>query len=362
MTVGTTLGDRMSQEHLHAAMLEAAMDAVIAVDSEGRIMQWNASAETMFGRAAEAVVGLELAEVIVPESLRAAHRYGFARYAAAGVGTIEGGRTETTGERADGSQFPVELTISRIVDDGQPVFVGFLRDITERQRMVEDLRDSRARLIAVSDDTRRRVERDLHDGAQQQLVALAIALGIAQQQVAEDPASAGPTLEMSSRILAEAIDELRELARGVHSGILTERGLTAAVTHLAKRSPIEVSVSAAPVPRLATVVETSVYYLMAEALTNATKYGARRVWIDLHIEDSPGTGPVLIGRINDDGPGGADPAKGTGLAGMTERMQALGGSVHIDSPRGDGTSVRIEIPIEIDAELRASLVAATLCA
>src|SRR4051812_7004735 len=108
--------------------------------------------------------------------------------------------------------------------------------------MVDDLRDSRARLIAISDDTRRRGERDLHDGAQQQLVALAIALGIAQQQVGDDPAAAARTLEMSARILAEAIDELRELARGVHNGVLTERGLTAAVTNLAKRSPIEVSV------------------------------------------------------------------------------------------------------------------------
>lgn len=324
------------------AVLDVSMDAVITMDPAGQIVTWNASATAMFGRSAADVVGRELAETIIPPELRDRHRAGFERATAPDGGHVRGGRIETVGQRADGARFPVELTISRIDGaDGADgvVFVGFLRDITERQRMLEDLRDSRMRLMSVADDTRRRLERDLHDGAQQQLVALAISLTSVQRLVRDDPAAAA-ALDQSVARLAEAIDELRELARGVHSGILTERGLGAAVAHLARRSPIEVVSSVRTTGRLPTLVETSVYFLVAEALTNSTKYGAHHVTIDLDL-----AGDELVGTITDDGPGGADPSKGTGLAGMTERLYALDGTVEVLSPPGAGTTVRIAVPL-----------------
>ena len=330
---------------LDAAALDASMDAVIIVDRQGLILRWNAAAAVMFGRSSDDVLGLELADTIVPPHLRTAHRVGLAQLAAGGPARIRDGRTETVGQRADGSHFPLELTITQIEDRGDVVFVGFLRDITVQRRLLDDLRDSRARLITVSDDTRRRVERDLHDGAQQQLFALAIALGAAREQLGVDVTAAMQTLDRSSAILASAIDELRELARGVHAGLLVSRGLRPAITHLARRSPIEVLVAIESDERLPSVVESSVYYLVAEALTNATKYGAHRVSIDMHL-DRAESGTTLVAAIVDDGPGGADPTKGTGLAGMAERLLALGGTVHIDSPLGEGTTLSIAVPVK----------------
>lgn len=333
----------MTASAVDSLVLDASMDAVITIDVHGRIRRWNRAAEAMFGRSAEEVEGQELAATIVPDQLRAAHREGLRRAAAGAEPGIPGGRTETVGQRADGSQFPVELTITRMPDEEDGVaFVGFLRDITDRHRMMADLHDSRTRLLTVSDDARRRVERDLHDGAQQQLVALAMSLAAARRKLDIDPIAGSLLLDQSTAILASAIDELRELARGVHSAILTERGLGAAVVHLARRSPIEVVATVGPFGRLPKTVETSVYYLVAEALTNATKYGAHRVTVDLHRD--PGAAAFSC-VITDDGPGGADPGKGTGLAGMTERLAVLGGTVRIDSRPGQGTTLRIAVPL-----------------
>ena len=322
------------------------MDAVITVDDRGLIRTWNPSAAAMFGRTADQVIGAELAETIIPVELRAAHRTGLGRVAGGHRDRVGGGRIETVGQRADGSRFPVELTICRTSQDGDVVFVGFLRDITERERMLAELRDSRMRLMRVSDDTRRRVERDLHDGAQQSLVALSISLAAVRRQVGQDPAGATATLDESLARLSDAIVELRQLARAVHSEILTERGLGAALTHLARRCPIEAVATVHTLDdRLPTLVETSVYFLVAEALTNATKYGARHVSIDLEQ-----SGDVLLGTIVDDGPGGADPTKGTGLAGMTERLLALDGTVVVHSPAGAGTTLTVAVPLRTRTE------------
>lgn len=336
----------MATSQLTSAVLDASMDAVVTADRFGRITGWNASAEAMFGHAASDVVGRLLGDTIIPAHLQHAHRTGLAQSAAGDAGRAPGARTETTGQRADGTLFPVELTVTRVSDpdgSGDVTFVGFLRDISERHRLVAELRASRTRLIAASDDARRRVERDLHDGAQQQLVALAIALRGARNALDFDPRATAGLLDRSVAILASAIDELRELARGVHNEILTERGLGAALANLAKRSPIEVVLTADLTGRLPTLVETSVYYLVAEALTNATKYGANRVWLDARI-GAPSNDQLVV-SIVDDGPGGADPGKGSGLTGLSERVQALGGSVVLDSRRGEGTTVRAEVPL-----------------
>lgn len=337
----------MTSPQLTSAVLDASMDAVVTADRHGHITGWNATAVAMFGFTAAEVIGRSLGETIIPAHLQSAHRAGLARSAAGGPGHAPGARTETTGQRADGSQFPVELTITRIADPsgtGEVTFVGFLRDISERHRMVAELHDSRTRLIAASDDARRRVERDLHDGAQQQLVALAIALRGARRTLDSDPVAATGMIDRSVAILTSAIDELRELARGVHNEVLTERGLGAALAQLVRRCPIEVIHTADLDGRLPTLVETSVYYLVAEALTNATKYGAHRVWLDVRRGVAPSNDRLVVSVV-DDGPGGADPRNGSGLAGMTERLQALGGRVTLDSRVGAGTTLRAEVPV-----------------
>jgi signal transduction histidine kinase len=158
-------------------------------------------------------------------------------------------------------------------------------------------------------------------------------------------------------ILATAIEELRELVRGVHNGVLTERGLAPAWALLARRSPIDVEVFASSVPRLPAPIEASMYYLVSEALTNAARYGANRVRVDAGIwgddggkddgwsRASGGATTSMVLTISDDGPGGADPARGTGLAGMSERVLALGGTVEIDSRPGEGTTLRVRVPV-----------------
>jgi PAS domain S-box-containing protein len=346
----------MVEQTIEMVALDASMDAVIVVDDDARILRWNVAAAIMFGRSADDAVGRDLAETIVPSQLRAAHRAGFDQSGASFPLTPAGGRTETLAQRADGTVFPIEITIVRLENGPDSVFVGFLRDITDRRRLADELRDSRARLLSVTDDARRRVERDLHDGAQQQLVALAISLATAREQLTSDPVSAGRTLGHSMEILDEAIDELRELARGVHSKILTERGLGAALTQLARRSPIEVLVKAESIGRLPSVIETSLYYSITEAVTNATRYGASRVWIEVHrgpYDESRGDLPLVV-TVSDDGPGGADPARGSGLTGMAERADALGGTMQIDSLPGQGTTLRFDIPTLAAAPTRAA--------
>ena len=152
------------------AIVDSALDCVITIDADGHIVEWNPAAERTFGRSSDEVVGLEMAEVIVPPELRTAHRSGLARYLATGVPSMLDRRVETIAMRADGTLFPVELAITRIRVPGPPPFTGHLRDITERKRADDDLRASRARLVEVADEARRRLERDLHDGAQQRLV------------------------------------------------------------------------------------------------------------------------------------------------------------------------------------------------
>ena len=159
------------------AMLEAALDAVVSMDARGRVIGWNSAAETIFGYPASDVLGREMAELIVPPALRDAHRRGLARFLETRSGTVLDRRLELTGMRSDGSEFPVELTITRIALPGPPTFTGYLRDITDRVEADRELRASRARLVEVADTERRRIQRNLHDGAQQRLTSVLLSLG-----------------------------------------------------------------------------------------------------------------------------------------------------------------------------------------
>jgi signal transduction histidine kinase len=205
---------------------------------------------------------------------------------------------------------------------------------------VEELRASRARIVAAGDAARRRLERDLHDGAQQQLVALAIDLRILRARLGDAP----ETIELIDGIdakLADALAELRELARGIHPAILSDRGLEPALDALAARVPLPVGCRVDLPARPAAPVEAAAYFVVAEALTNVLKYAqAGRATVRAAQEDAD-----IVVEVADDGVGGADPGRGSGLRGLDDRVGALDGTLTIESPPGGGTLVRARIPI-----------------
>ena len=492
------------------ALLDVAFDSVITMDEHGLVLEVNRAAERTFGYPAEEMIGREVAEVIVPPSLRDAHRGGLARYLERdGGGPIVGRRVELIAMRADGSEFPVELVVTRPDTDGPPLFYGYLRDMTARRRaeaalhrlaeeqtalrrvatavaaesdpaalfgivceelgrlleaerahlfafdadgrggtimgswaVVDDhqlpvglwvpvdgdtamarvfhtaaavriddytpvqgaaadvvrqsgigalvaapitlggrlwgavivsnvvprpfppdteqriadfaelasqalanasareqLAASRARIVEASDAERRRLERNLHDGAQQRLVSLSLLLRLAARRVKDDPETTAQ-LERAADELAQALQELRELARGIHPAVLTERGLAPALQALAARAPLPVDLEL-PDERLPAPVEAAAYYLVSEALANVAKHaGATGVRISVARDD----GRVAV-EVADDGVGGADAGGGSGLRGLADRVEALGGRLAIDSPRGLGTTLRAVIPL-----------------
>ena len=206
---------------------------------------------------------------------------------------------------------------------------------------VDDLRDARARIIAAGDAERRRIERDLHDGAQQRLVALSLTLGMAESRLASDPAAAAPLIAQAREEAQLAVKELRELASGIHPALLSERGLGPALEALAARAPVPTTVDGVPDQRLPPAVEAAFYFVTAEALTNVAKYaGATSAGVHLTVEH----GRVRL-VVRDDGAGGADLNAGTGLRGLRDRVDALDGRLDVDSPPGLGTTVIAEVPL-----------------
>ena len=503
--------DRMREsDERKSAILNAAFDAIVTMDAAGLVVEVNQATERMFGYAASDMVGRELAELIIPPPLREPHRRGVERYVATGESHMVGHPVELPAMRADGSEFPVEIAISRPRLAGPPLFTGFLRDVTERRRdeqalrslleqqaalrrvatevasgadqervfavvteevgrllaaatcnmvrfepggralvvgawstggvqavpvgtlvlldgptvaglihrsgrpervdryegvpgtMAERLRDlgfrsavgapielvgrlwgavvistvedepfpagseqrvagfaelvalalanaeareqlaaSRARIVAAGDDERRRLERNLHDGAQQRLVALSLMLRTAGARLADGDPEAPALLGRANAELAEALAELRELARGIHPSILTDRGLVPALEMLAGRAGVPVELSATLDGRLPGPVEAAAYYIVAEALTNASKHArASRVRVGVRRAD----GSVLV-EVADDGVGGADQRGGSGVRGLGDRVEALGGRLELHSPAGAGTTVSARIPL-----------------
>jgi signal transduction histidine kinase len=211
----------------------------------------------------------------------------------------------------------------------------------ELRANVQELRASRARIVESADAARRRIERDLHDGAQQQLVALAVVLQTARLQLDRDPERARGLLDDATHELEAALRDLRELARGTHPAVLSDRGLGSALEAAADRAPLPVEVTAAPDERLPSAVEAAAYFVVAEALTNAARYAhASHALVAVTRERDR-----VVVRINDDGIGGADPAGGSGLRGLGDRVAALDGSLDVESPPGGGTTVHAVIPL-----------------
>jgi signal transduction histidine kinase len=212
-------------------------------------------------------------------------------------------------------------------------------DLRER---VEGLRDASARILAAADDERRRIERDLHDGAQQRLVALNVLLGVVENKLDTDPGSAAPLVARAREEAQEAVKELRELARGIHPALLADRGLLAALEALAARAPFPVTVTGVPERRLPAAVEATIYFITAEALTNVARY-ARASAATVELSEDRGR---LRVAVRDDGVGGADSAHGTGLRGLYDRVAALDGRFEVASPPGAGTAVIAELALE----------------
>ena len=207
---------------------------------------------------------------------------------------------------------------------------------------VEELEASRARIVNVALEERRRLERDLHDGAQQRLVTLRLQLRLARDQVGKNPDAAAKMIDGAAEELDAALEELRELARGIHPAVLADRGLEPALSSLARRAPLPVEVTEAPAERLPAPVEAAAYFVVAEALTNVAKY-AQATHASVAVERRNGQAVV---EVSDDGVGGADAGAGTGLTGLADRLAALDGRLEVVSPRGGGTIVRAEIPCE----------------
>jgi signal transduction histidine kinase len=206
------------------------------------------------------------------------------------------------------------------------------------QRLVEVTR-SRARLVDAFEVERRRIERDLHDGAQQRLVALTVALGLARLDLPTDSAAA-EQVNAAHEQAKQALTELRELIRGVHPQVLTDRGLPAAIGDAAGRSPVTVEVDVVLQRRLPPAIEVAAYFVVCEALANIARHSRAgrasvRGWL---------AGGQLVLEVRDDGVGGADPAAGTGLAGLADRVAVVDGRLFLSSPAGGPTVVRVEIP------------------
>jgi signal transduction histidine kinase len=279
-----------------------------------------------------------------------------------------------SGEHVDGEGRPVELPaagdargFARVELDGRRVgaivYDAMLVDdpplvdavgaaaalAMERERLdaelrakVEELRASRERLVAAGYEERRRLERNLHDGAQQRFVSLALSLRLARSRLTADPAGAAEILDTAGRELQLGLGELRDLARGIHPAILSDRGLDAALAALAARAPFEVELQAAPGARLPERVESATYFVVSEVLANAIKHARASHAKICVVRDNA----QLSIEVSDDGVGGADPASGSGLRGLIDRVSALGGRLQVDSRPGAGTTVRAEIPCE----------------
>jgi PAS domain S-box-containing protein len=286
-------------------------------------------------------------ELIHPDDIEASRS---AVQAAPADGSIT--EVEYRVRRADGSYAWILSRFRKLAPkDGSLWVHGAALDVTDRheaeelrrrlegeQARAEALEESRARIVEAGDEARRKLERDLHDGAQQRLIVSLMTLRRAAQDIADT--SAAPFLAQGIEHLELGIAELRELARGIHPSHLSERGLAHAISLLATRASIPVEVDV-PEERLPQAVETTIYFTVAEGLTNVAKYAeATRARVAVAVRDG-----VVTAEIADDGRGGADAAGGSGLRGLADRVEAIGGSLDVESSAGAGSVVRARLPL-----------------
>jgi PAS domain S-box-containing protein len=354
---------RHESEARKGAILNSALDAIITIDDRGRINEFNPAAEKMFGRARASVMGQELAELIVPPSLRDKHRRGLERYLASGHGPLIGKRMETTAMRADGKEFPVELTINKVNLEGPPLFTGFVRDITDRKRAETQLRDSREQLRAlaaylqsVREEERTRIARQVHDELGQTLTVLKMDLAWLDKKMAEvsdsdDLQQFEEKLKELRRQVDAIIATVRKIATELRPPMLDDLGLEAAVEwqlqEFEKRTGIKCRFSSSlKHVDLGPDRATAMFRIFQETLTNIVRHAeATQVNIQLREE-----GDKLVLEVQDNGRGMAgrelSGTRSLGLLGMRERATMLDGEVNIIGRQGKGTTVGVRIPIK----------------
>jgi PAS domain S-box-containing protein len=308
---------------------------VCLVDDDGRVRPYatNKAFERTLGYEPHETGGALFWERYVPDGDRARARDAILRT----IRTQAAHDCEGRWLQRDGTEIDVNwscIPLPRIPSG--PVYLVTGVDITDRKRHEAEVRRSRARIVAAADDARRRLERNLHDGAQQRLIALLLQLRGAQRGAV--PADAALATAVDE--LAAAVKELRELAQGIHPSALSERGLGAALRIVAARAPVPVELDVTE-RAVDTNLAVAAYYVVSEALTNVAKYAhATRAAVRVReIENA------LVVVVEDDGRGGADPSLGTGLSGLADRVAALDGTLTVDSPRGGGTRLRAELPL-----------------
>ena len=317
-------------EARHRALLEAIPDLLLRLRADGTYLEV-AGDLSRLANPPETVIGSSVHELLDP---------GIAEQLMAGVRqaleTRELATVNYTLRTYGGEECDFELRIAPAAPDEVVVIA---RDVTDVRAAIRELQESRARVVAAGDAARRRIERNLHDGAQQRLVTVALHLNLIAKRLESAPEAVLELLAQAKSELTLAMEEIRELVRGLHPRILTDHGLGAAVRALAERSPLPVELLELPGGRTGPAAEAAAYYVVAEALANAAKHAAASlITIRVAFEDG-----LLVTEVADDGCGGAD-ENGSGLQGLADRVAAIGGRFAVSSVAGGGTALRAEIP------------------
>ena len=317
-------------EARHRALIEALPDLVLRIAADGTYLELGGDL-SLLANPPETVVGASVHELL-PDDVAELLLAGIARALDSGeLATVDYRLRTHLGEERD-----FELRIAPTAP-GEVLVV--VRDVTVLREATRELRASRARIVSSGDAERLRIERNLHDGAQQRLVSVSLHLHLIQRRLADGPEAVPELLETAQTELALALEEIRELVRGLHPRILSEHGLGPAVRALAERSLVPVEIGELPEERLGAAAEAAAYYVIAEALANAVKHAsARLVTVRVARDDD-----CIAVEVADDGVGGADPA-GSGLLGLADRVAALGGRFAVSSAAGAGTALRAELP------------------
>lgn len=337
-------------ESFKDAIIKSALDALITIDHEGKIVEFNAAADRMFGFTRGEALGRRMAELIIPPHLRDAHHRGFAHYLATGEGSFIGKRLELTAMRADGTEFPVELSVTCIGSHATPMFTGHVRDITERKRAQQALQDSEQQLRAALEQ-REQLSRDLHDGIVQEIYAIGLGLEEAQRLIAEGEKRAEKKISDAIASLNQVIREVREHIIGSGPQLLTGQQLRTELAALAKTMRVSRSlrfrfdIDAMAVSRLSDDAASQVLNVTREAISNSLRHSAGRSGL---ISLQPYRDGVRL-VVEDDGAGfdlQEARLRGRGLRNIEARADQLAAKLHIRSGTGHGTRIVLDIPAE----------------
>ncbi len=330
-------------------ILDNALDAVIRIDCEGRIISWNPQAEKLSGWSQSEAVGRSLAETIIPSRHQESHRKGLERFMATGEGPILNRRIETEAKHRDGHEFPIELTVTPISTNDQVVFNAFVRDISDRRRSQKALHDLSGRLLGAQEDERRRIARELHDDVSQKLALLSVDLDLLGSS---PPAGANEIRERAAE-LADRVKDLSSDVHGIsyrlHPAKLEQLGLAIAVAslcdELAMKHAIQIKFDHHGIPRhVSDEIALCLYRIVQEGLQNVVKHSrAPKVRVELLA----GADEIYL-RIEDSGVGfdtrSFQARGGIGLVGMQERLRPVGGTISIDSKPSRGTRIEVRVP------------------